>query len=173
MAKLATVKFSQFFTDRSGKILQEIDRAKRRTFSKAGSFVMTTARRSIRTRKSVSRPGAPPSSHDGSLRRGIFFGYDRPRDSVVIGPRAEWSKRLPDGKTQPEVLEFGGRVAGRGRLIAVDRGAGRDTNGRFTSGKKWVRANGSLNYAARPFMGPALEKEAPNFPDLWADALRG
>ncbi|MEM8738086.1 MAG: hypothetical protein AAGG38_06360 [Planctomycetota bacterium] len=163
MAKLATVKFSQFFTDRSGKVLQEIDRAKRRTYSKAGSFVMTTARRSIRTRKSLSRPGAPPSSHDGSLRRGIFFGYDRPRDSVVIGPRAEWSKRLPGGKTQPEVLEFGGTVAGRGRLVKT--GSGR--------GKKWERAKRTLRYAARPFMGPALEKEAPNFPELWADAVRG
>ena len=170
---LATVRFSQFFTDRSGRVIQAIDRAKRRTFSKAGSFVMTTARRSIRPRKSSSPPGSPPSSHDGSLRRGIFFGYDRMRDSVIVGPSLDFSKRLPGGKTQPEVLEFGGSVPGRGRLIAIDDGTGRDSSGRFTSGKKWMRAKGRLRYKARPFMRPALEKEAPGFPELWADAVRG
>ena len=163
MSQLATVRFSQFFTDPSGRVLPAIDRGKRKTFSRAGSFVMRTARTSIRKRQSVSRPGAPPSSHDGSLRRGIFFGYDRMRDSVVVGPRAEWSKRLPGGKTQPEVLEFGGSVAGRGRLVKT--GAGQ--------GKKWERAKRTLRYAARPFMGPALEKEAPNFREPWAEAVRG
>ena len=50
------------------------------------NVVRTTARHSIHKRKRTIAPGEPPSSHTGLLRRFIFFGYDRERRSVVIGP---------------------------------------------------------------------------------------
>jgi len=36
--------------------------------------------------KGVPAPGSLPSSHVGTLRRLIFFGYDLSARSVVIGP---------------------------------------------------------------------------------------
>jgi hypothetical protein len=146
---LGTVRFSQFFTDKSGRVLHAIDRAKRKTYSKAGAYVRQAAYSSIRPGKGPSAPGRPPKSHDHTLRKGILFGYDRSRDEVIVGPRLDLGKRkMPGGQTIPEVLEFGGRVP--------------DPDGDDT-----------LTYQARPFMGPALEKESKNFPELWADAVRG
>jgi hypothetical protein len=145
---LGTVRFSQFFTDRSGKVLQAIDRAKRKTYSKAGAYVRQAARSSIRPGKGPSAPGKPPKSHDGTLRRGILFGYDRGRDEVIVGPRLDLAKRsINNGQTVPEVIEFGGKVK--------DRETGEQ-----------------LSYRARPFMGPALEREAPNFAELWSNTVR-
>ena len=60
-------------------------------------------------------------------------------------------KYLPRNAT---VLEFGGRTA------VVRRRGGKRT-------KQAVRI------AARPYMRPALEKEAPNLPKVWRNSVRG
>jgi len=62
------------------------DRANRRQLSKAGAFIRTAGKHSIRKRKTASAPGSPPSSHTGLLRRFVFFGYERSRQPVVVGP---------------------------------------------------------------------------------------
>jgi len=79
--------------------------------------VRTTARSSIRRRKVVSRPGQPPSSHTGLLKRFIFFGYDPARHSVVIGPVA---LARSDGKA-PSLLEHGGMSRRAGRAVRYRR----------------------------------------------------
>jgi hypothetical protein len=76
--------------------------AKRKVLSKAGAFIRTAAKTSIRKRKGSAPPGAPPHSHEGSLRRLILFGYDKPNDSVVVGP-VGFKKSVA-----PNVLEYGG-----------------------------------------------------------------
>ncbi|MEX1016018.1 MAG: hypothetical protein WDZ31_04660, partial [Phycisphaeraceae bacterium] len=120
----------RMFFDRK-RVIDATDRATRRVLSRFGAFVRQTARRSIRRRKRPSRPGQPPSSHVGLLRDRIFFGYDRERQSVVIGP-APINQRSPYGTTTvPELLEEGGRVRRR------------EPGGRTKT----------LNYRARPFMG--------------------
>ncbi|MEX2670931.1 MAG: hypothetical protein WD294_02350 [Phycisphaeraceae bacterium] len=125
------------------------DRATRAVLSKAGAFVRRTARSSIRRRKRTARPGEPPSSHKGHLRRLIFFGYERQRRIVVVGP-APLGRRSPYGPTTvPEVLEEGGTVAAREDGERVRR-----------------------RYRGHPFMGPAMEKELPKFPTLWKDSIR-
>jgi len=75
----------QMFFDRD-KVRKRTDAGTRRVLSRFGAYVRTTAKHSIRKRKRISEPGEPPSSHTGLLRRFIFFGYDRDRRSVVIGP---------------------------------------------------------------------------------------
>jgi len=130
-----------------------VDRATRRVLSRFGAFVRTTAQHSIRKRKTVSRPGQPPSSHVGTLRRLIFFGYDPAKKSVVIGPTP-----FGDGKA-PELLEQQ-HVSGttmRTRITVKQRGKVQTVWAAFKS---------------RPFMGPALEQEKPKLPDGWRNSVR-
>jgi len=125
--------YKQFFFDRK-TVIGAVDRATRKVFSRFGAFVRRSARSSIRKRKAISKPSTPPSSHVGTLKRLIFFGYDPSKKSVVIGPTPL------NGKTEaPPLLEYGGRIVRRNR-----------------SGRKVT-----AKYGARPFMGPAFEKEKP------------
>ena len=138
----------QMFFDRP-RVQRAADRAKRGVLSKAGAFVRQRARTLIRPRRRSARPGEPPSSHTGLLRRFIFFGYERDRDTVVIGP-TPLNQRSPYGQTTvPEVLELGGTVTTRER------------------GRQETR-----RYRGNPYMGPAMEKEADNFGQLWRDSVR-
>lgn len=135
-----------FFDRRT--VVRAVDKARRAVLTKAGAFIRTTAKRSIRTRKGSAPPGKPPHSHKGTLRRFIFFGYDRGSDSVVVGP-VGFRK-----STAPSVLEFGSQAT----LVRRRRG-------------RLVRQR--ARYEPRPFMGPALQKEAPKLPKLWAGSVRG
>ncbi|MEM1213443.1 MAG: hypothetical protein AAGI68_14240 [Planctomycetota bacterium] len=146
---LPTMDFKAFFDSR--KLNRAFRRAKVSRLRKAGSYVWRTARSSIRRRKSSSKPGSAPSSQIGRLKRLIFFGIED-EDSVVIGPRL-YRRQSP---TAPNLLEFGGTV----RRRKTDRRTGKT---------RTVREK----YAARPFMRPALEAEAPNFPDLFAGSVTG
>ena len=138
------MKFKRmFFTSKA--VLSATDRATRRVLSKFGAYVRRTAKSSIRKRKAISAPGKPPSSHTGLLKRFILFGYDPAKRSVVIGPL-----RLTRGGRgdAPRALEEGGttQVVRRGR-------------------KKRVKIK------ARPFMGPAMEKEKPKLPQMWRNSV--
>jgi hypothetical protein len=106
--------------------------------------VRTTARRSIRRKKGTAPPGNPPHSHEGSLKRLIYFSYDPRSETVVIGPA-----RFKKGEAPP-LLEFGGTI-------------------RRTVGRRKL----AMKYPARPFMGPALEKSAPALPAFWRKSVKG
>ena len=144
---MITMRIKGLFFDKKA-VLSAVDKAKRAVLSKAGAFIRTTAKHSIRTKKGSAPPGKPPHSHEGSLRRLIYFGYDRASDSVVIGPVG--FKRT----TAPNVLEFGGKSEVKRRR----RG-------------KVVKTRATIQ--ERPYMGPALEKERPNLPKRWAGSVRG
>jgi len=137
-------KMKAMFFDRKA-VKNAVDRATRKVLSKFGAFVRTTARHSIRKRKAISQPGNPPSSHVGLLKRLIFFGYDTSRRSVVIGPTP-----LRGEAEAPPLLEYGGRARRKDR-----------------KGKPVM-----ATYKSRPFMGPALEKERPKLPALWAGSVK-
>ena len=146
------LKFKLIFFD-SAKVLQAVDKAKRAVLAKAGAFVRQTAKTSIRAKKGSAPPGRPPHSHTGLLRKFIFFGYDRGTDSVVVGPA-----KLNRATEAPHVLEFGGQTT-------VERR--RYRRGRVQKVRRRVTID------ARPFMGPALEKERPKLPKRWAGSVRG
>jgi len=134
---------SMFFDQKS--VRSATDRATRKVLSKFGAYVRTAARSSIRKRKAISESGQPPSSHVGTLRRLIFFGYDSAKRSVVIGP-------TPFGgqAEAPPLLEYGGRARRR------------DRRGRMHT----------ATYRPRPFMGPAFEQEKPKLPAMWAGSVK-
>ena len=133
----------------SKKVVDATTRAERRVLSRFGAYVRRSARSSIRRRKKVSRPGKPPSSHTGLLRRFIFFAYDLRHRSVVIGP-ARLNRKTG---TAPRALEHGGRSK-----VVAKRG-----------GRRAVR---TVTIRARPFMGPAFEKEKPKLSAMWRDSIR-
>ena len=132
------------FFDRKA-VTGRVDKAARQVLSKFGAFVRTGAKHSIRTRKAASEPGSPPSSHAGLLRKLIYFGYDPSRRSVVIGPTP-----LHGTAEAPPLLEYGGKARRRGR-----------------KGKPVMAV-----YKARPFMGPAFEREKPKLPAMWANSVK-
>jgi len=142
-----TMRIKDVFFDRPA-VRRSVDAAKRRVLSRAGAFVRTAARTSIRKRKGSAPPGRPPHSHEGSLRRLILFGYDRDTDSVVVGP-VGFKKSVA-----PRALEHGGTT------VVVSRRGGRLQ-------RRKVRID------ARPYMAPALEREQPKLPRLWRNSVKG
>jgi hypothetical protein len=140
------MRIKHLFFDKK-TVLQAVDKAKRAVLAKAGAFIRQLAKTSIRKRKGTSPPGHPPYSHEGSLRRLIYFGYDPARDSVVVGPVG--FKR----SAAPHALEFGGATEVQRRR----RG-------------KVVKTRATIRQ--RPYMGPALEKERPKLPQRWAGSIR-
>ena len=142
------IDYKMFFDRKS--VTDAVDRAKRKVLSKFGAFVRQRAKGSIRKRKRASRPGEPPTSRTGLLKKFIFFGYDRNRDSVVIGPM-RLNQKTGDA---PPALEYGGPsriVTGRRRRRRVKR---------------------IVNIRARPYMGPAFEKEKAQLGPLWAGSVK-
>ncbi len=144
---MVNITTKMFFTTKA--VTRSVDRATRAVLSKAGAFVRQRARSLIRPRKRSARPGEPPSSRTGLLRRFIYFGYEPTRKTVVIGP-AKLHRRSPYGDTTvPEVLEVGGTVT-------VGTGKHKETR----------------RYRGHPYMGPALEAEKSKFPTLWRNSVR-
>lgn len=136
------IDFSYFF-DRPA-VVNAMQKSNKKALSKAGSFIRTNAKRSIRKRKKVSPKGTPPSSHSGELRKLIFFSYDFNNDSVVIGPLL--FKAKGQAQTVPNLLEFGGVQNYK---------------------------NKKRTYAARPFMKPAYESELAKgtIPKQWKNSI--
>lgn len=138
-------EIKRLFFDREA-VTSKVDAATRNVLSKFGAFVRRTAKGSIRNRKKPAPPGSPPSSHTGLLKKFIFFGFDPDRRSVVIGPTRLNHRGRGDA---PPLLEYGGETT----LVR------RESRERVT-------------YKARPYMGPAFEKEQPKLPAMWRDSVK-
>ena len=103
----------------------------------------------VSNRQGVSALGQPPLPHTGLLVKNIFFGYDTTKRSVVIGP-----VRLSGGTPESlAALEYGG-------------------TSRITTRRKGKRTVISAKIAARPYMQPALNKELPKLPAMWANSVK-
>jgi len=75
-----------FFFDRQ-KIIDATTKAQRANLSKAGAFIRTRAKSSMRKRKASAQPNQPPSAHGNpQLKNLLYFAYDPSSKSVVIGP---------------------------------------------------------------------------------------
>lgn len=144
---MLTMKIKDAFFDRSA-VLAQIGARRVKVLSKAGAFVRTRARTSMRKRKGTSPPGQPPYAHEGSLRRLVLFGYDRSSDSVIVGP-VGFNKSVA-----PAALEFGG-----------------ESTRSFFSKRQGRVMKKTVQIRPRPYMGPALDREAARFPGLFKDAL--
>jgi hypothetical protein len=182
-------------------VLDRVGKTAAKALSQMGAYCMRIARNSIRTSKKSSEPGQPPHSHLGTLKRLIFFSYDQPTMSVVIGPVAFRNPPLA-----PYNLEHGSdqpvanprrreRKVGDGGEIAIGRASGGTTK----LAKNTLLGNVSVTYTKiltprqaalanqlqaqlygpkeflikpHPFMRPALEKTLEHFGQIWSDAVR-
>jgi len=179
-------KASKFnFFDRM-QVIRFVDEKERNSMNRIGSRIKLTAQRSMRPNKpnkkgvtSPSKPGKPPkrTGSMGEKLSKIWYTYDRIKHRVIVGPlKFNWDA-FPEA-TVPETHEFGKTVSiyeAEFRIFGGAYGATRWLQvGR--KGKQRALANGnrvrkrSLNYPARPFMGPALDKNMNFIRDTWADA---
>jgi len=135
------------------KVMRHIDKRIARTLTRFGAYTRRRARASIKERKRPSKPGMPPSSHLGLLRKLILFSYVRHSRSVVIGPA-----RISAGSALavPGALEYGGP--------SIVMSGSRWRNGVSTRRKQRV------NIKARPFMRPAFAIEVALLPATWRRA---
>ncbi len=140
-----TFKMRDWFFN-TGTVAAAVDRATRGALSRAGSLVMTIARRSMRTtknRQQHSPPGHPPRAHSDHpfVKQFLYFALGHERNDVVIGPESLYRHRRMAAPV-PSILEFGGRSYS-------------------------YRRKREVTIAARPFMGPALEKAEPYLERFW------
>lgn len=187
MADVLDVRFfARAFFDTEG-VVRRLSAGERRLFVRYGGAVRTIARRSMRPggkKYATARPGEPPRTHEGSLRRLLFFAYEPDAHTVVIGP-ALFSARSKagGGKTVPELMERGGSVPANGRVVTADRKptggeegrfvSARDAKGRFATGGVWrVKLTGAVTYKGNAFMGPAAAKAGPVLTDGLGNLLR-
>jgi len=77
------------FVDNLSRLATVADRARRRYLYRAAAYVRTTARRSIRRRKSPSAPNSPPSTRTGRLKKAIRFYVDQARGLALVGPSVD------------------------------------------------------------------------------------
>jgi hypothetical protein len=148
-------KIKEMFFDRKG-VMHAVDDATRRSLSRAGAFVRTSARSSMRRVKAnakPSAPGSPPRARLGFIKDFLFFSYDASHKSVIVGP-ARLNGR---GGEAPHVQEFGGTAS-----ITVRQGFGKR--------RRRVRVN--AHYPARPYMWPALQKNLNVIPEQFRDSIR-
>lgn len=83
-------------------LVARVARASVEILRRMGAYVRTVARRKVRPGERPSPAGNPPHSRTGALKRGILFGVERRRASVLIGP----SERFVG--TSMAAHEFGG-----------------------------------------------------------------
>lgn len=154
-----TYRVKDFFFDRLA-VIHRMNRAKLRVLRKAGALVRRSARRLLRRRKRVSRPGEPPSIHSvGKVAtlKNILYAFDG-RDSVVIGPvglnqiveRSQAMVRT----TVPAVLEFGDAIVLKEwRFKNLDAMKAWEGSARFPTSRKfdrrWRRQDRRWENAAR------------------------
>jgi hypothetical protein len=181
-----SLAIKEYFFDRAA-VQNAVARGNLRALSKAGAYVRTRARTSLRRRKKPAAPGQPPSVHSRdsfATLKNILFGLEPQRQAVLIGPvglggASRNSAVVPDG-TVPNVLEFGGQVSVlEEQLSYYDHGQKvtrwRQTNpqGRQVRGRTLPHRRRRVRVASRPFMGPALEAETQHIPDAWAGSVKG
>jgi hypothetical protein len=126
------------------KVMDATERASLRVLTRFGAFVRQRAKTSLRQRKSISDPGAPPSSHLGLIRDHILFVVEPATKNVIVGPLL-----LHRGSpTALEALEHGGEslIMRHGKPV-------------------------SITIQPRPFMQPAFDTELEKAPELWENSL--
>lgn len=160
--------FKKSFFDRV-KVETAVEKRRIKNLSKCAAFVRTRSRSSLRRRQKPSLPGQPPSVHSADAfanLKNILFGYDAATRSVVVGPVAINGNR----DDVPRLMEMGGTARRRAKYVPK----------RTKTGKKRkdlevvkLRNARTVAYQQRPFMGPALRKELPNFAKVWKNTVKG
>ena len=177
----------------ANRVKRKVDQASFKSLGHAGGAIRKTAYRSIRKRKKPSRPGTPPHTQTGRLKRSIRYEVDRRSPGVVIGPINEIAGRIWN------LHEFGGvarkrRKLKRHRFKVGEHGPIRVKSlgnaAKFARIKLLTAAQASRatrlieeenarrgqskprRYPKRPFMKPALDANRSRLPKFWHNSVR-
>lgn len=179
-----TFKVREAFFDRP-KVRASLKKAKRKALSRAGAFVRRRARSSMRRRKGVSAPGSPPSAHSPNTHslKTILFAYQPQSESTIVGPVQLNQVNFTIESVTSTVAglhERGETAIIREYRYASIEGEGEPANWRRVDGRRryderpgyrFETRRRRARYPKRPFMRPALEAEAPNFPELFKNSI--
>lgn len=97
------------------RIKKKVQQATFRSLGHAGGAIRLTASRSIRRGKQPSRPGRPPNTPTGHLKRVIAYDVDERRSQVVVGPTNEYSRTIWN------LHEFGGSIRPKPKLLKAHK----------------------------------------------------
>lgn len=182
------------------RLAKKVDQASFRSIGHAAGAIRLTASRSIRRRKGdkPSRPGTPPHTQTGNLKRAIRYEVEKMAGVAVgadIGPvnlkgGRLWNLHEHGGVSRHRRLlkehvfapgEYGPiRIKKTGYNTSFHRTklrtraqANRATRlmNEENSRRRSIAAAGR-RYPKRPFMGPALEKNRSRLPRFWANSVR-
>lgn len=162
MIKFALPQFGakNFFFDRE-VVKKSADKGILKSLARAGAFVRTAAKTSLKRRKKPSPPGSPPSVHSKDAvanLKNIWFAKTGPYE-VVVGPVGLNQRDELNGNSGtgiiPPLHEFGG-------TMGVTEFLGWDGQWHRLSKRKRIRQTTQIRkrrsrYPARPFMHPALK----------------
>lgn len=156
----------------SKKVVDAVSKQERANLSKAGAFIRRTAVFSIRSGNGVSKPGQPPKSHTGILKRFLYFAFDFSSRSVVVGPALtnQTSASMALGNTIPGILEIGGRESIT-EVQSPHSGQWVKRNSKLRYQQDWPERKRQIDVAARPFMVPALQANIAKIPGVWKDSV--
>lgn len=158
----------KFFFDAEA-VEKATNRMERRALSKIGSWIRTRARSLMRPagkKGKVSRPGEPPRTRIGSLKKFLFFVFVMATRSVVVGPAAFARRSKASPNPVPALLEAGGQMVFN--LVELSGGLvvpAASKLGRSSTGQKFKDPR---VMEPRPYMHPAYEAEFPKFAGSFA-----
>jgi hypothetical protein len=177
-------------------VIRAVGKAKVESLSRFGAYVRRDARKSIRPggkKGKVSKPGEPPRSHAGTLKRFLNFAWDRQSQSLVVGPMKTNQVFFTDAMrpvrgTVPSVLERGGSVTlleewngyrwvrrdlrRMGRLWELNTIRETGKTNVFSPYRKRPVRRRTVHIEARPYMGPALKTNLGVLPPMWHNSIR-
>ena len=67
-------------------LVARVAKASLAVLRRMGAYIRRVAQSKVRQSRNPSQPGEPPHTRRGALKRGILFGVEKRRQSVLIGP---------------------------------------------------------------------------------------
>jgi hypothetical protein len=175
------------------KLKKKAETANFTSLRHAGGAIGKTAKFSIRRRKKPSKPGSPPHTQTGMLRRVIRYDVSRNKTEVAIGPVNQIAGRIWN------LHEFGGVATKRRKLkphrfkvgehgpirvkqqglktrfarIQLQTAAQANRATRLVAEENERRGDSKpRHYPKRPFMKPALDTNRSRLPMFWANSVK-
>lgn len=144
-------------------VMSAVDRASRRVLSKFGAFVRRTARQSIR------KPRRKPV---GELTDSERLRYKKTGYRPFAPSKPGEPPRNQTGKLRDNILFWYDRHE-HSVTIGASAFNSKDIPGVLEHGGSTRLPGGRVvNIEARPFIGPAYDKEEPKLESLWRDSVR-
>lgn len=174
----------------STEVVKAVDKATRKTLSKAGAFIATDAKRSMRPAKQAptssltpkqqksykrrmklfkegkttvkpkrplvaSKPGEPPRTRFGYIKKFLYFAFDPQTKSVVVGPAL-----LNKTTMAQATLEEGGTTVVKAlRFVTRDGQVTTETTTR------------TITIDPRPYMQPAYSRNEEKVAEMFRNSV--